>query len=107
MIPCVQPKLFDISQDLRFNWKILTLEIASIVFRIASEGNLWPSTIQNLNNLDICNVAHLVVLSDNLAILIAHSALFSFRHQGITGFVICTHITIYACPPLFTVAIVA
>lgn len=43
------------------------------MFRIASKGYLWPPTLQNLNNLLVRNVAHLVVLLDNFAVLVTDS----------------------------------
>jgi len=83
------------------------LEVASFVLGIAGKGDLWPSTFQDLNNLDICNVAHLVILIDHLAILIADSSFLAFWHHGITGLVTGTHIAVDACPTIFTVAVVA
>jgi hypothetical protein len=83
---------------------IPTLEIACLFVGIAAKCYLWPSSIQDSDNILICNVAHLEILVYNLPILVADSPVLG-GHHGIAGFALRANVD--ACPSFFTFTVVA
>jgi hypothetical protein len=102
----VQPKLYPISFYHPIIVMTLTLEIACIIFSVAGKCNLRSPPIQNFNNLNVRDIAHLMILFYYLAILIADSS-FILGHQSIAGLVIRANIAIDACPPIFALTEIA
>lgn len=86
----------------------LTLKVACRFVGVTSECNLGLPPIQNIHNLPVRNIAHLVVLVDDLSILVADSSLLLVaRHQGVTCFVRRTNVAVDSSPPIFTFAGIA
>ena len=83
-----------------------TLKIACVVFGVAGECYLWPPSFQNVNDLDIGNIAHLVILLDHFSILVANTTRVLW-HQRIAGSVLCANIAVDTCPSIRAFAIVA
>lgn len=83
----------------------LTLKVALRALFVTGERHLGFPVPENLDNLLVRNVAHLVVFLDDFAILVADaSAILWDGHQRITRLVCCTDIAVNACPSLFTLA---
>ena len=81
----------------------LTLKVACLVVFLAGKCNLRALLAEQRGNLFVCNVAHLVVVVDNLAVLVTYATFASF-HQCVTGFVVGTNIAINTCPALVAFA---
>lgn len=79
----------------------LTLEIALAAQPVAGEGDLGYLCPKEVPDGLVRNVAHLVVLFDNLAAGVANSAIPCFC-QGITRPIACAHVAIDARPPFIT-----
>lgn len=82
------------------------MEIAFTVGCVACEGHLWNLFTKQVPDLVVGHVAHLVVVLEDIAHLIANATIFRF-HQSIAGFVLCAHIAVDAFPAFVTFAAVA
>lgn len=81
-----------------------TLKGTGCIVFIAGKSSLWLLSIQNLNDLPIRHVAHLVVLLDNVAALITN-ATFAFRHQCITCLIGFADIAVDTGPAFVALAV--
>lgn len=82
-----------------------TLKVASAVAGVTGEGDLRDLFTEQVSDLLVGHVAHLVVALEEVAHLVADAALVRF-HQGVTCSVIRTHIAVYALPTIVAVAAV-
>lgn len=73
--------------------RVLTLEVALVGLGIAGKRSLGLLVLQRVENLPVGDVAHLEVLLDKLAILVADAAL-AIRHHGATSVVCFANIAI-------------
>jgi hypothetical protein len=73
----------------------LTLEVALLTLGVAREGRLRFLLLQRVEDLPVRDVADLEVLFDQLAILVAHSAL-PIRHHSIAGVVCLAYVAVDA-----------
>lgn len=80
------------------------LEVAGSLVGIAAECGLWLLLLQLIQDLPVRNVAHLVVLFDHQAPLVAHSTL-TVRHHGIAPLIGGAYIAVDPLPAFFTIAI--
>jgi len=83
-----------------------TLKGTGCIFGVTVECNLRPPSIQETDDILVCNIAHLVVLVYNFAVLVADSPIFG-RHQRITSFIIRADVAVNARPSFLTLAVVA
>lgn len=81
------------------------MEVTGAVLGVASEGYLRPPAIKDIYNLLIGDIAHLVVLMNDLSILVTDTALLG-RHQGITRLILGANVAVDSSPTLFAFAIV-
>lgn len=77
----------------------LTLEVAFLRLGIAREGRLRFLLLQRVEDLSVGDVADLEVLLDQLAVLVADTAL-SIRHHGVAGIVGLADVAVDARPAL-------
>ena len=90
-------------------WRIagrLTLKVALSAISIAGEGGLGFLILQSVENLAVCDVAHLVILVDDGTLAVAHT-IFSFWHHGIAGVVCLADIAVYTLPTFFALTFTA
>lgn len=80
-----------------------TLKVTVLGFGIAREGGLRLLVLQGIEDLSVGDVADLEVLLDQLASLVAHSALVVWHH-GVASIVGLTDITVDARPAFFALA---
>lgn len=83
-----------------------TLEVASSFASVTSECDLRNLFAQQVPNLFVGDVAHLVVVLEEIAHLVADSALVRF-HQRIACPIISAHVAIDTVPAVVAVAAVA
>lgn len=84
---------------------MLTLEIAKACLLFAGEGGLRDLSREHVQDLSVGHVAHLVVLLDGLAILVADTA-FRGRHEGVASKVVGADIAVQAGPAVVALAFV-
>lgn len=82
----------------------LTLEVALFSLGVAREGGLWLLLLQLIENLAVCDIAHLVVLIHQQTLPVADS-IHSLGHHGAACIVRLADIAVYALPSLFTLAV--
>ena len=104
-IPCAQPRLPTLGTSLELSGIALTLKGTCAVLAIASEGDLRFPSFQNVDNLYIRNIAHLVVLMYDFSILVTHSS-FDLGHQRVTCLIRRADIAIDTRPSIFAFAVV-
>lgn len=85
---------------------MLTLEVALVGVCIARESGLGLLVLELVEDLPVGDVAHLVVLLDQLALLEADATL-ALGHHGVAGLVGLADIAVDASPAVFAVARVA
>ena len=78
-----------------------TLEIACLIFRITGECYLRRPLLQLVQDLSICDIAHLMVLFDKPAALITNATL-TVWHQSIAGVVSRANIAVDPVPAFVT-----
>jgi hypothetical protein len=82
------------------------LEVAVAVGFVAGEGDLRNLAAKEITDLPVCDIAHLVVLLDNVPFLVADAALITF-HEGVAGRILGTDIAIKTGPAIIAVASLA
>jgi len=85
---------------------VLTLEGTGCLLGIATERNLRPPSIQETEDILVCNIAHLVVLVYDFPILVAHAPILG-GHQRIASLILRADVAINARPAFLTFAVVA
>ena len=85
---------------------VLTLEVALLGGAVAREGSLGLLVLELVEDLPVGDVAHLVVLVDQLALLEADTAL-ALGHHGIAGLVGLADVAVDAAPAVLALARVA
>jgi hypothetical protein len=80
------------------------LEIALGSLLVAGKGGLGLLVLELIEDLPVCNVAHLEVLLDELAVLVANTTL-AVWHHGVACVVRFADIAIDACPTIATLAL--
>lgn len=98
-----QPKLNMVSNHTLAGRGRFTLKIAFFLLGIARKGYLRFLLLQLVDDLPVGDIAHLVVLFHDDALLVAN-AILPLRHQGIACIVCLTNIAVNAAPALCTVA---
>lgn len=82
------------------------MEVAETGISLAVEGCLGGLAVEHRKDLLIGNIAHLMVLLNNLAILITNTAIASF-HKSVTSIVLSADVAVDTCPSVIAVASVA
>lgn len=85
---------------------MLTLKVALVGLGVAREGGLGLLVLELVEDLPVGDVAHLVVLLDQLAFLEADATL-ALGHHGVAGLVRLADIAVDASPAVVAVARVA
>lgn len=84
--------------------RLLTLEVALFCFRVAREGPLRFLVLELIEDLPVGDIAHLEVLLDQLAFLVAHAAL-PIGHHSIASVVCFADVAVETRPAVSTLAI--
>lgn len=82
------------------------MKVAKAGFPLAVESSLGDLAVEHTQDLLIGNIAHLVVLLNHLAVLIADTAISSF-HKGVAGIVLGADVAVDTCPSVIAVTSVA
>lgn len=80
-----------------------TLKVAEGILSLATEGGLGNLSVEHGEDLLVGNVAHLVILVDDLAVLVADAAIARF-HESIAGIVLGANVAVDAGPSVVAVA---
>lgn len=83
-----------------------TLEVADAGGLVAIKGHLGYATAEHVKDGFVCNIAHLVVVADDIAHLVADTS-FVVLHQRVAGLVLGADIAVDACPAIVAGAGVA
>lgn len=83
---------------------IRTLEVALVGLGVAGKGGLGLLVLELVEDLPVGDVTHLEVLLDQLAVLVAHSAL-AIGHQRVAGVVGLADIAVDAGPTVLALAL--
>lgn len=83
---------------------LLTLEITVFFLRLAGKGGLGLLCAEELADARVCNVADLVVMLDDLAVLVADTAI-ACGHEGIAYIVLGADVAVDTGPALVTAAL--
>lgn len=107
MTRCDRPKLQAVSAcHLQTSGGLPTLKVASAVAGITSEGDLWDLFAEQVSDLLVGDIAHLVVVLEEVAHLVANTTLVGF-HQRVACPVIGAHVAVYTIPAVVAFAAVA
>ena len=82
------------------------MKVADSRLLLAREAGLGNLAVQHVQDLTVSNIAHLVVLLDDFAILVANTAI-ARLHQAVASLVFGTDIAVDAGPSLVAFARVA
>ena len=107
MIPVDRPRLLvekKVSLARQIEKSHRTLKVTSLICCLACKGSLRLPLLEQVQNLPICYIAHLKVLLDGNALLIADSS-FPLGHQGTTSVIRQAHIAIDPTPPLIAATV--
>lgn len=85
---------------------MLTLKVALARCLVAIKGDLRLAAAEHVKNWLVGDIAHLVVMVDDVAHLIAYSA-FILWHESIAVLVFGANVAVYTRPSLVTGALVA
>jgi hypothetical protein len=79
------------------------LEVARSILPFASESDLWALFPEEGGDLFVRDIADLVVVVDDLAVLVTDTA-FAGSHQGVASFVFGANVAVNTGPSLIAVA---
>ena len=82
------------------------MEVAKGVLPLAAKGGLGDLSVEHRQDLLVRDVAHLMVLVDDLAVLVADAAIAGL-HESIAGVVLGANVAVDAGPSIVAVAGVA
>jgi hypothetical protein len=86
--------------------RVRTLKVAQGVLLGAGKRSLRDLPVEHLQNLRVRHVAHLVVLLNDLAVLVANTIV-ARLHKSVAGLILEADITVNAAPALVAFACVA
>lgn len=83
-----------------------TLKVASAVAGVTRESDLWNLFAEQVSDLLVGDIAHLIIVFEKVAHLVTDASLVGF-HESIARPVISAHVAVYALPAFVAVAAVA
>lgn len=80
------------------------LEIATVVFGLAGECDLWLALLELIQNLAIRDIAHLMILVDGHALTVANTS-FPVGHHRVASIVCIAYIAVDTTPAVLARAV--